>query len=154
MISLDTDAVHEAPHNRKKQKTHIHGDIDRIDHEEDAEESLVDMGLRSFLNEAEIPGVTRHVLEECVERLEAVLDRMQEMQVDEKMVGEEVMKQMRFQGMVRGDVEYLCIYFLSCVVVVWVGMCLCVSWLSLPVYICTYIYVFCYIYIYIYPFFH
>jgi len=70
-----------------------------IDHAEEAEESLVGIALSSFFQEANLPGVTKDSLEECLERLRLTVQSIPEGDVDSKHV-KNVLDVFRFSGMV------------------------------------------------------
>jgi len=71
-----------------------------IDHAEEAEESLVGIALSSFFQEANLPGVTKDSLEECLERLRLTMQSIPEGDVDDKHV-KNILDMFRFSGMVR-----------------------------------------------------
>lgn len=70
-----------------------------IDHAEEAEESLVGIALSSFFEEANLPGVTKDSLQECLEKLRSTVQSIPEGDVDDKAV-KNVLDMFRFSGMV------------------------------------------------------
>ena len=70
-----------------------------IDHAEEAEESLVGIALSSFFEEANLPGVTKDSLQECLEKLRSTVQSIPEGDVDDKNV-ENILHKFQFSGMV------------------------------------------------------
>lgn len=82
-----------------------HGVADGIDHVEDAEENLAELGIQSFLSEVSVlpqegtSGAVHDILGSCLRKLENAFMNVPEKDVSDKYVAH-VLRMYQFQGMV------------------------------------------------------
>jgi len=103
----------------------VHGD-NVIDHVEDAEENLVELGLKSLLEESNLQsvGCEGGVLRERLVLLRNVLMEMEDVEVEHVDTVEQFLRDVEFnQGVVRGVLECLLLSFCLVVYLLWL-----VSW--------------------------